>query len=152
MRSSWWIDFFADLLESGILDLTNDIHKDALWFCFADILQGDLDKAREHWNSHRIRRSQHTTIHGVPDVLYFLPEQSGEGRDDCLIRVPLCKLDEVKEEIMDGTTEEETDEILEEYFHYVMEDNGLLHPTSITEAGELFQTLINFAVETPEAH
>ena len=37
-RSSWWIDFFNDLHESDILDLTNEIHTEALWFCFADIL------------------------------------------------------------------------------------------------------------------
>jgi hypothetical protein len=51
LRSSWWIDFFADLFASGILDMTNDIHKEALWFCFADVFQTDLDKAKQHWNS-----------------------------------------------------------------------------------------------------
>ena len=67
LRSSWWIDFFADLLQSGILDMTNDIHKEALWFCFADVFQTDLDKAKQHWNSHRIRKSHETTVPGVPE-------------------------------------------------------------------------------------
>ena len=82
LRCSWWIDFFADLLQSGIVDLSNDILKEALWFCFADVLQKDLDKTREHWNSHRIRKSREITVPVIPDVLYFLPEQSGEGMED----------------------------------------------------------------------
>ena len=123
-----WI--FSDLLESGILDLTNDCQRDAVVF-FADILQKDSDKAREHWNSYKIRRSHHTTIQGVPDILYFLPEQAGEGRDDCLVNVPLRTLEEVKQEIIVGLSTEDQTEFWEEYFHYVMGNNRLFHPTSI---------------------
>jgi hypothetical protein len=144
--------FFADLLQSDILDLTNDIHKEALWFCFADVLQRDLDKARQHWNSHRIRRSHETTVPGIPDILYFIPEQSGEDREDCLVQVLPCKLEEVEQEILGGSTEEETDEVWEEYFHYVMENNRLTYPATIFEAGELFQSLVGFAAGVPEAN
>ena len=152
LRSSWWIDFFADLLQSGILDLTNDINKEALWFCFADVLQRDLDKARQHWNSHRIRRSHETTVPGIPDILYFIPEQSGEDREDCLVQVLPCKLEEVEQEILGGSTKEEIDEVWEEYFHYVMENNRLTYPATIFEAGELFQSLVGFAAGVPEAN
>ncbi|XP_031557523.1 uncharacterized protein LOC116294125 [Actinia tenebrosa] len=81
-RSSWWIDFFNDLYESDILDLASEIHREALWFCFSDLLQSDLDKVKEYWNSHRIRKSKHATFSGVPDVVYFLPEDYGQT--DCL--------------------------------------------------------------------
>ena len=37
-----------------------------------------------------------------------------------------------------------SDPIWEEYFHYVMERNGV-HPTAVLEAGELFQKLLHFA-------
>lgn len=76
-RASWWIDFFNDLHKSGILDLTSDIHREALWFCFADVLQDDLDKVKDYWNSHCIRKSKHATVSGVPDMMYFLPEEFG---------------------------------------------------------------------------
>jgi hypothetical protein len=132
--------------------MTNDIHKEALWFCFADVFQTDLDKAKQHWNSHRLRKSHETTVPGVPDILYFLPEQSGEDRQDCLAQVPLCKLEEVEQEILGGSREEETDEVWEEYFHYVMENNGLTYPNTIFEAGELFQSLVNFATGLTEAN
>ncbi|CAB4014554.1 Hypothetical predicted protein [Paramuricea clavata] len=138
--------------QSGILDMTNDIHKEALWFCFADVFQTDLDKAKQHWNSHRIRKSHETTVPGVPDILYFLPEQSGGDRQDCLAQVSLCKLEEVEQQILGGSREEETDEVWEEYFHYVMENNGLTYPTTIFEAGELFQSLVNFATGLTEAN
>ena len=55
-RLSWWIDFFNDLHKSDILDLTSDLRKKAIWFCFAELLQTDLDKVKEYWNSHRIRK------------------------------------------------------------------------------------------------
>ena len=84
-RSIWWIDFFNDLHESDILDLTDEIHTEALWFCLADLLQDDLDKVKDYWNSHRIRKSKCATVSGVSDMMYFLPEEF--GRRDCLIPV-----------------------------------------------------------------
>ena len=38
---------------------------EALWYCFADLLQADLNKVKEYWNSHRIRKSRHGSISGV---------------------------------------------------------------------------------------
>jgi len=84
-RASWWIDFFTDLHESDILDLTSETHREALWFSFADVLQNDLDKVRDYWNSHGIRKSKHATVSGVPDMMYFLPEEF--GKIDCLFPV-----------------------------------------------------------------
>ena len=45
-----------------------------LWFCFAQLLQDDLDKVKEHWNTHLIRGSRYDTISGRPDELFLLPE------------------------------------------------------------------------------
>jgi hypothetical protein len=41
--------------------------------------------------------------------------------------------------------EDETHSIFQEYFHYVMENNNLHHPSSIQEAGILFEKLTKFA-------
>jgi hypothetical protein len=140
-RSSWWIDFFHDLNESDLLDLTNEIHREALWFCFADLLQTDLDKVKDYWNSHRIRKSKHAIISGVPDMMYFLPEEFGHS--DCLHPVSAEKVTEIENRLENN--EDETDPIYEEYFHYVMENNNLHHPSSIQEAGVLFEQLTQFA-------
>ena len=46
-------------------------------FCFAQLLEDDLDKVNDAWNTHQIRRSRHDTISGRPDELLFLPEFHG---------------------------------------------------------------------------
>ena len=67
------------------------------------------------------------------------------NREDCLVPILPRKLQEVEQEILRSPAEEEADDVWEEYFHYVMENNGLTHPTTILEAGELFQLLVSFA-------
>ena len=69
-RSGWWINLFKDVVEAGDLNTGDALQKDCLWFCFAELLQEDLDAVKEHWNTHRIRKSRNGTIPGVPDVLY----------------------------------------------------------------------------------
>ena len=46
------MDFFKDMVESNILNLGNDLHMECLWFCFAHLIQADLDRVKEQWNSH----------------------------------------------------------------------------------------------------
>ena len=33
-RTSWWIDFFKDMVASNVLVLGNNFHMQCLWFCF----------------------------------------------------------------------------------------------------------------------
>ena len=40
-------------------------------------LQDQLDSTLKQWNSHHIRRSQNYTISGVPNEMYYLPENFG---------------------------------------------------------------------------
>jgi len=46
-------------------------------FC-ADLLQEDLDNTKEYWNSHRIRKSKHAAVSGVPDVIIFYLKNMGK--------------------------------------------------------------------------
>lgn len=50
-RSNWWINFFTYLVESD-LNTSDALQNDCLWFCFAELLQEDLDSVIEHWNTH----------------------------------------------------------------------------------------------------
>lgn len=99
-RSSWWIDFFSDLKESNLLDLTSEVHIQALWFCFADLIQEDLDKTKEWWNSHRIRKSKYARVFVVPDMMYFLPEEFQST--DCLNPIATRKLSEMESRFQDA--------------------------------------------------
>ena len=75
-------------------------------------------------------------------MMYFLPEEF--GKIDCLFPVS-DKLKEMKDKLQELGAEDETDPIWEEYFQYVIEKNGLSHPMSVLEAGNLFQKLVQFA-------
>lgn len=79
-RSTWWINFFKDLVETEEFSPGNEMQMECLWFCFSAVIQQDLDFVKEHWNTHTIRASSHNTIAGKPNELYLLPESKG-GQD-----------------------------------------------------------------------
>lgn len=33
-RSSWWINFFKEIVNSGLLDIGSELHTECLWFCY----------------------------------------------------------------------------------------------------------------------
>ena len=110
-----------------------------MWFCFSGVLQIALDDMKKYWNTHYIRQSRHETVAGVPDILFFLPENS--GGTDCLIPVPQEKIDEMKLECQ-GVEEES---IFQEYFEYLMKTEGIQYPTRYDEALTLFSYLTTVA-------
>eukprot|EP00794_Sanderia_malayensis_P006400 gene6400-7134_t len=95
-RSSWWIDFFKCMADSGILLLGANLHMECLWLCFGNLINKDIAAVRDHWNSHWISKNRYATVHGIPDVMYFLPEY--HNRQNCLVNVPDNQLDELQDE------------------------------------------------------
>ena len=75
--SSWWINFFKDLIARGILDTSNTLHLECLWFCFSPILKKGLEEIKESWNCHYVRKSRYYTQAGIPNQLFLLPETVG---------------------------------------------------------------------------
>ena len=92
-RSSWLINFFKEMVERELLDIGSEFHLECLWFWFQLVLQDDLDEVKNHWNTHRIRRSKHGTVPGVPDILFFLPQRS--GAIDCKVDVTNEQITEI---------------------------------------------------------
>eukprot|EP00794_Sanderia_malayensis_P013171 gene13171-14521_t len=115
-------------------------------FCWhADVLCNELERVREHWNTHRIRSSRmHGQISGIPNVLYYLPERS--GAIDCKEKVDDQSITEMETNIV--LEEDRNDNIYQEYFHYVLERESLLLPSTQEEAFDLFKKLICFAENT----
>ena len=140
-RAGWWIDSFNDLHESDQLDLTCEIEQEALWFSFANVLQSYLDKFKEYHNSHTIRKSKHAAVSGIQEIMYYLPEEF--GKVDCLKDVSPQKLNELKVRLDVAT--EISNTACQDYFQYVMTHNGLLNPSTIAEAGILFERLVQYA-------
>ena len=76
--STWWMNFFKDIVENGQLDTSNKLHMEILRFCFGKVIKIELDEVKDNWNSHYIRDSRFQTPHGTPDKLYFLPHTVGK--------------------------------------------------------------------------
>lgn len=140
-RSSWWIDLFKSLVSNVEVDLGDELHRECLWFCYHRLIQEDLDHVKQHWNTHRIRPSRHGTVPGIPDVLYFLPQQ--QGVNDCKIPVKKCQLLEM-ENHLEADLEEELN-IYQEYFHYIIDNENLPNPKDTDDAFRLFKKLISIA-------
>lgn len=136
-RSSFWMDFFKDMVEQAILQLGNEFHMECLWFCFSWLIQHDLDNVRDHWNSHYIRKSRYDTVSGIPNILYMLPEYN--GKQDCL--VPLSNED-IEEMKSNSELENQGINIYTEYFEWIMDELGLQCPGNETEALNLFKMLV----------
>ena len=124
------------------------MHKEAIWFCFADLLENDLGNVREYWNSQWMRKSKHATVYGVPNMMYFQPEDFGHS--DCSFPVSPHKMIEMENrfEEFDGE-DDDTNPVFCKYFQYVMGKNSLNHPTRILEGGILFERLVKFAKGDP---
>ena len=139
-ETSWWIDLFKDLTSSGVVDLADPLEKECLWFCFAGLLQQHLNKIREHWNTHYIRRSRHDTVSGRPSVLYYLPEAHG-GAPNLSLQVPEQQMNYASLHLV----EELEDNDYQEYFNYAMENFQMQSPANWQDALKLFFFLRNHA-------
>ena len=73
--TGWWMNFFKDLIEDGVYDTTNYIHRKYMKFVFTTLLQRELDVICDTWNSDRIINTNTTnaTIRqaGRPDLICF---------------------------------------------------------------------------------
>ena len=75
--SSWWMNFFKDLIARGALDTSNTLQLECLWFCFSPVLKRGLEEVKDSCNSHYVRKSRYHTQAGIPNQLYILPETVG---------------------------------------------------------------------------
>jgi len=136
-RSSWWRNFFKDLESKHVIDTSSEINMEALWFSFSEVLQKDLDLVKEHWNTHRIRKSNYQTVAGRPDALYYLPEQIGSS--------------DQKQHVSDSIINDVSNHVIMKdysndyscYFNYVTNHLGIVKPTSWKESLNLYEEILS---------
>lgn len=141
-RCIWWRNLFSDLEFQGIVDTTSEISLECLWYCFNKVLQKELDSVKEHWNTHRIRKSRNDTVPGRPDSLFFLPDL--HGAKDCLVDVPAAEIEfgtQLITEELDGTDNEH-----QEYFDYARVSLSMPLPDNWEEALQLYKKLMHAAL------
>lgn len=131
---------FSDLESREEVDLSYDLSKECVWYCFHDLLQKVIDTVKEHWNTHRIRRSRYNIVPGRPDSLFYFPESHG-GVSNLLKEVPEQEMNYAYEEIVQMNQVNE----YQEYFEYAREALGLPRvPVRDTqEACELYERLVH---------
>ena len=110
---------------------------ECLWFCFDGLIQQDLDRVKEHWNSHHIRESRYDTVKGRPNELFYLPEL--HNTEDFLFPVSAQQCDYITENYL---TFAESNNEYEEYFQYAFEAAGLSNPQNWREALNLYHFCI----------
>ena len=126
-------NFFKYMESTETVSFANIIETECLWYCFSTILQNDLNSAKDHWNTHRIRKSRFQTIHGRPNVLYEIPSRS-RGQE-CL---KLTISNEMFNQTAASVTEEQYPKDYQEYFSYLMEVLERRQPGTWQEALSLF--------------
>jgi hypothetical protein len=136
-HSTWWINLFKDLVETGEFSPGNEVEMECLWFCFSGLIQQDLNFVREHWNTHTILASSYDTIAGKPNELYVLPESRG-GEN---------KLHPVSTEEVEFVTENllQFEEVLndyQQYFEYIQTNTNLERGYNWIAALNLYRELL----------
>ena len=143
-RSTWWMNYFKDMIERGHLNTNNGLQMECLWICFSALIQKDLDLVKEQWNTHRIRASRHDTVAGIPDELYHLPERHG-GVDGLALNVSEDQISFAKENFLEYEVESN---MFEEYFSFVLQNIAFSEPESWEEAENMYFTLMSIANNT----
>ena len=121
---------------------------ECVWFPYSGLLQSELDKMVEEWNTHTIRKSRHTKVWGIPDEMFDLPELYGYqkyGRrvNNDAVEWILNQRDIHTEafDILNQCNEEFT-----EYFKYVVNMRGFtMPPCDWDEARTIYDTIISLA-------
>ena len=57
------------MVESGIYNPEIEWEKICFRFCFSRLVQKKLNDCKSHWNTHHIRKSDHSNVHGRPNQL-----------------------------------------------------------------------------------
>ena len=140
-KSSCLIDFFKDLVHCGTYNPDDDLQKACAWYCFSDLIQEELDLCREQWNSHCIRKSNVSQVHGRPDHLYFFPAGNFHGVGYEVVK---ADFDEMVE-YASTWREDEDEDVYKGYFGYVSSQLDIHKGSDFFTEKSIFERLITFA-------
>ncbi|XP_053394204.1 uncharacterized protein LOC123536326 [Mercenaria mercenaria] len=137
MGIGYWIDYFKNLDDNGVLSTESPVHVECLRFCFTKLLQKELDELREQWNLHRVRTS--SSFAGKPNLLYHHPELFGAR--DYKFPVEFEDIDALERFTVRTPQYGCLDAYVEE-FQILLERNGKEMPETCHEAITLYLWLI----------
>lgn len=140
--SSWWMNYFKDMRDTGVFDDSDTLQTECLRFCFMHLIQKELNDVAKRWNVHRIRPSNNReSPPGKPDVLYHFPEQLGTR--NYLFNVDVDDLDIAEESYAKERPAMRCDDNFAELANMVMEDHNYNTPNNEREARSLYINLLH---------
>ena len=89
---------------------------ECLWFSLDKVIENELKQVKTDWNSHQIRRSKHSTIAGIPDRLYLMPEDF--GAEDHKKTFDAADQHEAEHEILMNADEDNNEKESDDYNSY----------------------------------
>lgn len=141
-HAQWWMDFFHDLYQSGTYDPDHHFHKPCMQYCMMAVLQCHLDAALELWNSHTIRPSNAPCPAGIPDEMYYLPEQL--NTTDYIVPVRATDIDNPPVETCVKPIC--VDPVVWEYVEMFRTQHGIDMPLTPEQAVDLFKDVCGAAL------
>ena len=142
-RSSWIMDFYKDMIDNDEFNPSDELEKACMRYCFTPLLQADLDNVAEHWNSHYIRKSNHETLSGRPDEMYFFPGNS--GGEDQLQDYDQNDIEEVRDSVGLDDDDSAEDQSYIEYFDYLLAYLDISFPVEWNSCKNTFRLLMHYA-------
>lgn len=74
----FYIDLFKTLIDLNVINNKDILDRELLRFCFAHLIQRQLTRAQDEWNSHRVRAQKSRGLpSGIPNMMYYYPIQLG---------------------------------------------------------------------------
>lgn len=136
----WWQNFFKDLRDLGLFNDADPVQVDCIRFCFMRVLRKELNEVAKSWNQHIISSSKfdNSGPRGRPDNMYFLPHLY--QTEDYKLEVDSLDVDEFYNHA--SMVVQDTSEDFKEFATVVMNENGLLTPTNVREALNLYVALL----------
>lgn len=137
-----WIDYFKDLRDQGLYDDSNNIHVEALKFCYYGLIQLHLDQVKHTWNHHKIRSTKYAeSPSGRPDLMFFLPHNY--NAIDCAFVFNADELELAESMYSKKPRAIPCQNEFIELSNILMEEQNLQHPRSREEAEHLYLYLVS---------
>lgn len=141
----FYINLFKDLWAINFVNDSDEVELECFRYCFGSLIAYDLERFREEWNRHTIRKQKEKdVVSGKPNCMYYFPEKFNAEN---------CKKD-VSQDHIDICLEEYTikpvfcDPLTPELVKLLLPNHEV--PTTVEEALTLFEQIVSELKEFKE--
>ena len=140
-KSTWWINYFKDMIAQNIFNASIVYHVDCLRFCIITLLQKDLDEMKNLWNNHYIRCQTNSECpSGRSNVIHYTSAQLGvpHGAKSVDVNDIMIAESSYKEHSLFGFSS-----VFPSFAIDIINENNLETPRNIIEPRRLYELLLS---------